>query len=223
MSPQDISEQVADFQRTFNAEIGPDLEAIFEAEQAHLRSLGIPADAVRVGDQIVDASLLTPTGRDIALIDAIGEAPAVVVFYRGAWCPYCNITLKTYQDDLLPALRARGVELVAISPQSPAGSEESVAAGDLEFTVLSDPGNVLSRALGIATEPSFEARGAHRELGFDMADSNVGGSAEIPFPTVLVIDGDGRVVFVDIHTDYTSRTEVSLVLETLDLLELGVL
>jgi peroxiredoxin len=154
MSPQDISEQVADFQRTFNAEIGPDLEAIFEAEQAHLRSLGIPADAVRVGDQIVDASLLTPTGRDIALIDAIGEAPAVVVFYRGAWCPYCNITLKTYQDDLLPALRARGVELVAISPQSPAGSEESVAAGDLEFTVLSDPGNVQCRALGNASSVS---------------------------------------------------------------------
>ena len=223
MSPKAIAEQVVEFNEGFNAEIGPDLTAVFDAEQEQLRALGVPADAVRVGDQIVDAALLTPTGDDVLLLDAFGGSPAVVVFYRGAWCPYCNLTLKTYQEDLLPALRKRGVELVAVSPQTPVGSEKSVAQGDLEFTVLSDPGNVLSRGLGIVTQPTAGARGVHAQLGFDVADSNADHTAEIPFPTVLVVDTDGRIVFVDIHTDYTSRTEVSLVLETLDLLEIGVL
>ena len=217
-----IAEQVADYHRASAGQLPSEVAEAFTAEQRALAAAGGPSGVAQPGTRLPDGELLDVAGQPATLAQTLSGKPAVIVFYRGCWCPYCNITLKTYQDDLLPALRERGVELVAISPQTPAGSEKSVAAGDLEFTVLSDPGNVLSRALGIATEPSVGARGAQRELGFDMADDNVDGSAEIPFPTVLVIDGDGRVVFVDIHTDYTSRTEVSLVLETLDLLELGV-
>jgi len=77
---------------------------------------------------------------------------------------------------------------------------------------------VLSRALGIVTEPTAEARAAHTQLGFDVADSNADATGDIPFPTVLVVDGDGRVVFADVHVDYTTRTEVDEVVAALDLL-----
>ena len=146
------------------------------------------------------------------------QAPAVLVFYRGAWCPYCNIALRTYQRELLPQLRERGVQLVAISPQTPEGSEQAVSNGGLEFAVLSDPANGLVRALGIRTEPSADARAAHTALGFDVADSNADSTGDIPFPTVLVVDA-GRVVrFADVHVDYTTRTEVADVLRAVDAL-----
>ena len=214
-----IADQVTDFNQGFTAQIGPDFSKVFDDEQSALREAGVPDDAVKPGDTVVEATLLTPQGTEVSLAETVGEGPAVLVFYRGAWCPYCNLTLKTYQADLLPQLRERGVALVAISPQTPEGSEASVTNGSLEFPVLSDPGNVLSGALGIRTEPSADARAVHTQLGFDVADSNADATGDIPFPTVLVVDHDGVVVFADVHTDYTTRTEVDEIVAALDLLE----
>ena len=211
-----IASQVTTFNEGFTAQIGPELSAVFDAEQRGLRDAGVPDDAVAVGDQLVDATLLAPSGDEVSLAETIGESAAVLVFYRGAWCPYCNLTLKTYQQELLPVLRERGVSLVAVSPQTPEGSDLATSNGELEFPVLSDPGNVLSRALGIVTEPTAEARAAHTQLGFDVADSNADSTGDIPFPTVLVVDRDGRVVFADVHVDYTTRTEVAEVVAALD-------
>ena len=215
----DIATQVSTFNEGFTAQIGPELSAVFDAEQRGLREAGVPEDAIAVGDQVVDATLLTPAGDEVSLAETIGESAAVLVFYRGAWCPYCNLTLQTYQAELLPRLRERGVALVAVSPQTPEGSERSVANGGLEFPVLSDPGNVLVRALGIQTEPVAAARAVHSGLGFDVADSNADATADVPFPTVLVVDRDGKVVFADVHVDYTTRTEVDQVVAAVDALD----
>ena len=216
MSTPTIADQVTTFNEGFTAQIGPELSAVFDEEQKALTEAGVPDDAVAVGDQLVDATLLTVAGDEVSLAEVVGEGAAVLVFYRGAWCPYCNLTLKTYQQELLPTLRERGVALVAISPQTPEGSDLATTNGSLEFPVLSDPGNVLSSALGIVTEPTADARSAHTQLGFDVADSNADETGDIPFPTVLVVDGDGRVVFADVHVDYTTRTEVADVVAALD-------
>jgi peroxiredoxin len=217
--PATIADQVTEFNRGFTAQIGPDFSKVFDDEQSALRDAGVPDDVVAPGDTLVEATLVTPSGDEVSLAETVGDGPAVLVFYRGAWCPYCNLTLKTYQAELLPRLRERGVALVAVSPQTPEGSEASVTNGDLEFPVLSDPGNVLSGALGIRTAPSADARAVHTQLGFDVADSNADATGDIPFPTVLVIDRDGTVVFADVHTDYTTRTEVAEIVAALDLLE----
>ncbi|WP_423920734.1 peroxiredoxin-like family protein [Frigoribacterium sp. 2-23] len=214
--PATIDAQVAEFNEGFTAQIGPEFSKVFDDEQRALRDAGVPADAVRAGDTLVGATLVTPAGESVELADLVGEAPAVLVFYRGAWCPYCNLTLKTYQADLLPHLASRGIPLVAISPQTPEASEQSVANGSLDFTVVSDPGNVLSRALGIQTEPSADARAVHTQLGFDVADSNADATGDVPFPTVLVVDEEGVVVFADVHTDYTTRTEVRDILDAVE-------
>lgn len=218
MSTQTIAEQVDTFNRGFNDQIGPVLADVFVQEQAALNGAGVPNDAVKVGDTVPEADLVATDGAVTTLSDAIGDAPAVLVFYRGAWCPYCNIALQTYQRDLLPALTERGIGLVAISPQTPAGSEQAVQNGGLQFTVLSDPATVLIRQLGIVTEPSGDARKAHTQLGFDVADSNADSTGDIPFPTVLLVDADRVVRFADVHVDYTTRTEVSAILAAVDAL-----
>lgn len=210
-----ISDHVTSFNEGFTATIGPRLSEVFDREQNDLVAAGVPTASVQSGDRIADAALLDSSGASVQLYDALGSGAAVVVFYRGAWCPYCNLTLKHYQEQLLPTLRERGIELIAISPQTPEGSEQAVTNGALEFTVLSDPGNALVRQLGILTEPAADARAAHTELGFDVADSNADSTGDIPFPTVLIVNAARTVTFADVHVDYTTRTEVSEILAAL--------
>ncbi len=142
----------------------------------------------------------------------------MLVFYRGAWCPFCNITLKHYQQTLAPALDERGVRLIAISPQSPEGTQAAVENGELGFTVVSDPGNALAGALGIVTAPSAAAQEAHTALGFAVKDSNADDTPAIPYPSVLVVDADRRIAFADIKADYTQRTETPTILAAVDAL-----
>ncbi|MEX0151011.1 MULTISPECIES: peroxiredoxin-like family protein [Microbacterium] len=218
MSTSSIAEQVDEFNVGFEAQIGPRLSAVFSGEQNDLRAAGVPADVVSVGDEVPDAAVLTPEGASTTFHEVLAGKTSVVVFYRGAWCPYCNITLRTYQEKLVPALQERGAQLVAVSPQTPEGSAQAVENGSLDFAVVSDPANALASSLGIVTEPSAEARSAHTELGFDVADSNADDTAAIPFPTVLVVDEQGVVRFVDIKVDYTTRTEPEEILGAVDAL-----
>jgi len=216
MPASSIAVQVDTFNEGFTEQIGPELSAVFDGEQADLRAAGVPETVIGEGDVFPDAELLTATGEARSLGDARGDGVSVLVFYRGAWCPYCNLTLRTYQQELLPALRERGVSLVAISPQTPGASEQAVANGELEFAVLSDVGNALAERIGIVTEPSADARRAHTALGFDVADSNADATARIPFPSVFVLDADGLVRFADVKVDYTTRTEVATILDAVE-------
>ena len=208
-----IETQVAEFNDGFTTQVGPVIARTFATEQADLRAQGLPGGVVSTGDRLPDATLSTATGEQVDLSHVLAGSAAVLVFYRGAWCPYCNITLKTYQRDLLPALEEQGIKLVAVSPQHPDGTAAAVENGGLGFTVLSDPANELASALGLVTSPSPEARSAHTELGFEVSDSNADGTPAIPFPTVLVVDASGVVRFVDVQMDYTVRTEVPAILE----------
>lgn len=221
MSAPSIAQQIDDFNTGFEAQIGDRLAGVFGREQEALRSAGLPDGAVRVGDEVPDATLLTTGGDETTLSAVRGGAVSVVVFYRGAWCPYCNITLRSYQEKLAPALRERGIALIAVSPQTPDGSSQSATNGSLDFTVLSDPANALAERFGIVTEPSAAARAAHTELGFDVADSNADDTARVPFPSVYVIDEAGVIRFADVHVDYTTRTEPEQILAAVDGLDAG--
>lgn len=212
-----ISDQTADFTRGFDATIGDELAAVFAGEQRDLVAAGVPDGAVAAGDRLPEATVLTVDGESVPLASVTGEGASVIVFYRGAWCPYCNITLRHYDATLAPALRERGVSFVAVSPQTADGSR-ATGDGELGFAVVSDPGNVLAAQLGIVTAPSDAAVEAHTALGFAVKDSNADDTAAIPFPTVLVVDAGGVVRFADVHVDYTMRTETEQILEAVDAL-----
>ena len=130
-----------------------DIMAAFAAEQADLDAGGVPGGVAAPGSSMPDGELLDVQGVPTTLAQVRAGRPAVVVFYRGAWCPYCNLALRTYQAELMPALAERGVELIAVSPQKPDGSLTMAETNKLTFSVVSDPGNQLASALGILTGP----------------------------------------------------------------------
>jgi peroxiredoxin len=192
----------------------------FEAEQALLAANGLPEGVMAVGSTLADVDLLDPKGAATTLYEATGGTRAVLVFYRGVWCPFCNIALRTYQSELLPELTKRGVPLVAISPQKPDGSLSMAEKDELTFAVLSDPGSQLARALGILTAPSPDALAAQLAHGMDLTAINADGTTALPMPTTVILDGDGdgdgTVRWIDVHPDYTTRSEPAEILAALD-------
>lgn len=211
-----IADQVSQLKTAMAEQAPAEVLAVFEAEQAELNTAGAPATAATPATQLPDVELINAEGTPVSLHTVTNGSPAVIVFYRGAWCPYCNIALKTYQDQLLPDLAERGVALVAVSPQKPDGSLTMQQKHELAFPVLSDAGNVLAGVLGILTAPNAEAREAQAKLGLDLTTENADGTHTLPMPTVAVTDADHILRWIDIHPDYTTRSEPATILAALD-------
>ena len=137
----------------------------------------------------------------------------MLVFYRGAWCPYCNVALRSYQLELEPALNELGATLIAISPQLPDGSLSMKEKHELSFPVLSDPANALARALGIVAAPNPETQAAQLKLGLDVSTQNIDDESDLPMPTVLIVDAAGDIRWIDVHPNYTTRSEPGDILD----------
>ena len=163
-----IAEQVAQHHAASAGQLPAGVAAAFAAEQRDLAAAEPASATAKPGDRLPDCNLLDVAGHPTTLAQTLGSRPGVIVFYRGGWCPYCNIALRTYQAQLVPALAERGIPLVAISPQTPDGSLSTQETKELTFTVLSDPGNQIAAQLGILTAPSDGARAAQLQRGLDL-------------------------------------------------------
>jgi peroxiredoxin len=189
-------------------------EAFAAAREAKIAAgLGVLAEP---GTAFPDGNLLAETGEPTTFTQAANGRPAVVIFYRGAWCPYCNIALRTYNTELAAPLLERGVALIAISPQRPDGSKATKDQNDLDFTVLSDPGNQLGRLLGIVNVATAQELATNRQIGRDLSQINADETNDLLFPTAAVVDEDGILRFLDVHVDHTTRTEPGEILTAVD-------
>jgi peroxiredoxin len=211
-----IAEQVDALHQGMAGQLPAEALAAFGAEQAGLDEAGVPDGVAAPGTAMPDGQLLDAHGKPTDLAAVRTGRAAVVVFYRGAWCPYCNLALRSYQAELVPALAERGVALVAVSPQRPDGSLTARESNELTFAVLSDPGNQLAAGLGILTEPTAGAQAAQASLGLDLAEVNADGTRTLPMPTTVVVDADGVIRWIDVHPNYTGRSEVSEILAVVD-------
>jgi peroxiredoxin len=174
---------------------------------------------VREGD-VVDPFLLgnpflldNVDGGSLLLFDLLETGPVVLIFFRFAGCPACNVVLPAYRDALAPGLVELGAHLVAVSPQAPDKLREIKIRHDLNFDVASDPEASLIRAFGIAFSPDDDAIAKQREQGSDLGEVLGTGRWELPYPTAVVIDQRGVVRFADVHPNWMVRTEAATILE----------
>ncbi len=170
---------------------------------------GITANAVNVGQKAPDFSLPDQVGDTVSLDSVLQRGPAVVVFYRGEWCPYCDLTLRAYQR-ILPAITALGASLIAISPQTPDSTLTTVEKKELTFSVLSDVGNVVARNYGLV----FVTPEAARHPGISAANGDE--SWELPMPATFIVAQDGTVRFAFVDADWTHRLEPAELLKALE-------
>src|SRR5262249_13450133 len=151
--------------------------------------------ALKVGDRAPDFELPDATGKKVKLSELTARGPVVMTWYRGGWCPYCNIALRGFQKRL-PEIRAEGASLVAISPETPDNSLSTAEKNHLEFEVLSDRGNRVAQSYGVAYKvPRVVAEQSQGRL----ARYNGDDSGTLPLGVTYVIDHDGiiRYAFVD--------------------------
>jgi peroxiredoxin len=179
-----------------------------------LAASGLAERALRAGQPAPSFELPDATGRSVDSKSLLARGPLVINFYRGAWCPYCNLELRAWQRHL-SELQALGATLVAISPQMPDASLSLAEKHALAYPVLSDPGNRVARRFGIVFALDAGLRGVHEAFGVDLAAINGDSSYELPVPATYLIDADGTIRGAWIDVDYRRRAEPALVLERL--------
>lgn len=209
---QSVADRIAAFETMAAAQFPADALAVFGGER-RLQAARSPGALPALGTAMPDGNLLDAHGAATSLAAARAGRPAVLVFYRGAWCPYCNTVLKAYQEDLLTELTVRGVALIAVSPQKPDGALSAIETNELAYPVLSDPGNQIAGALNILTETGQAAQAIQGQLGLDVDASNADGTHAIPMPTVVVLDAAGAIRWIDVHPDFGTRTEPTQILK----------
>lgn len=170
--------------------------------------------AKTTGDNVPLFSLANAHGQQVNIADRLETGPVVLSFYRGGWCPFCNLEFNALQQ-ILPEIQNQGAQLIGISPETPDTTQETVSKHGLKFEVLSDPGNVVSRQFGLIMTVSEEMRPLYLQWGLDIPAANGDDTWELPLPATYVIDTRGKIRASYVNKDYTLRMEPTAILEAL--------
>jgi peroxiredoxin len=191
--------------------------SIVTDDMDRVRSSGALDHALKVNDSAPDFSLPDAFGHEISLKTLLAKGPVVISFYRGEWCPFCNLELRALQE-VLPKMQELGATLLAISPEKPEGGVAATENNKLTFPVLSDFNNEVARQFGIVFQIGDELQDLSKNVfKNDLALRNGENSYELPVPATFVIDADGIVRFAHVEVDYmTGRAEPEEVVAALD-------
>lgn len=209
-----LDQQLAAFKVEFARTAPAGRVALYEAKIEELRASFVRDAAIRTGDRAPDFALLDARRNPVSLSDVLRRGPAVVTFYRGGWCPYCNLQLRAYQA-VLPQITGLGGRLLAISPQLPDGSLSTAETNALTFDVLSDVGNHAARSFGLVYALPEELRAVLRSNNKALPGINGDDSWELPVPATYVIAPDRKVALAYVDVDYRNRLEPNAILSAL--------
>lgn len=209
-----LKSQLAEYQAGFKQRAPPERVAMMEAATAQLRASGIEGKALPLGAPVPNVSLTDALGYTVGLKVLHAGKPTVIVFYRGGWCPYCNLELREWQR-LLPELQSAGAQLMAISPQLPDNSLNTLQKNELAYPVLSDSSLAAANAFGIAFELPPELVELYTKVGNDLPTLNGNSQWVLPIPATFVFDAAGNLMFRHVESDYRQRAEPAKVIELL--------
>lgn len=174
---------------------------------------GVLEKALNVGDKAPNFTLNNALNKSISLYDELENGPVVLTWYRGGWCPYCNITLH-YLQEKLPEFQKAGATLIALTPELPDNSLSTSEKNNLEFTVLSDVGNKIAKEFGVVFTLTEKVSSIYN-TGFGLNKVNGDESNELPLAATYVIDKKGVIQYAFLDADYRKRAEVSDIITAL--------
>jgi len=212
MSLRDV---LSDLAQSARARRPAETQSVIDAAIDALRASGITRSCLQVGEMAPDFALDAADGAVLSLEAMLRHGPAVIVFYRGGWCPYCDLTLRAL-DAIAPTLQEMGARLVGIAPQLPAAMRETSARHALRFPLLHDRDNRVARLFGLAFEMPGELVQLYRGLGIDLGAANGSPEWVLPLPATYIVGADGVVAEAFIDVDYTRRAEPADILATVE-------
>ncbi|MGI4763310.1 MAG: peroxiredoxin-like family protein [Janthinobacterium lividum] len=180
----------------------------------HVEEADLTQHAVQAGQPAPNFTLPGADGQPQTLATLLHKGPVVLTFYRGNWCPYCNVQLRAYQQ-VLPELARYGATLVAVSPQTPELTSLTASEKALAFPVLSDVGNTVARQYGLAYGVGPEVGAALRGVGIDLTAFNGTSDDELPLTATFLIGTDGVIAWAEVEANFKHRPDPSAILAAL--------
>lgn len=208
-----LKEQLAELRAGSLKRVPSERQAIVERHIEELRN-GLAKRALQVGDLAPEIVLTNAKGETVDVGMLLKRGPVIVTFYRGGWCPYCNLELRAFQT-ILPDIEAVGASLVAISPEKPDNTLTTAEKDALTFEVLSDVGQKVGRAFGLVYIFSDELKGAYQGFGRDIPEANGTDEWSLPISATYVIGKNGRIIYACTDPDYRDRADPEEVLKVL--------
>lgn len=182
------------------------LSKMLEATQS-LKNSELEKEAFNIGDKIEDMILLNNLGDKVSIMEVLGKQPAIISFYRGTWCPYCNLELSTYNKLLKDKNK---IKMITISPERP---ESSINVENLNFEVLSDIDNKFAKKLNLTFDITETIESIYDGFGINLEKSQGKKSRILPIPATYIVDSSGFIVYAYIDADYTKRAEPKEVID----------
>lgn len=190
------------------------IHPVMERATAELIASGAASRALKVGDMAPLFTLKDADGVPQSSADLLARGPLVLSFYRGVWCPYCNLELQALQA-FLPTVLENGASLLAISPQIAANSRKAQRINELQFPILGDPRNDVAAAFGLRFQLPDYLIELYKNLRNDLPTFNDDPSWTLPMPARFVIGQDGVIRYAEVNPDYTQRPEPEAMLDAL--------
>lgn len=212
-----LSEELNAKKDAFNASAPEEKKKAYADGLQFVVDQGVLKKAVNVGQKAPEFSLSNARGEEVSLNALLSEGPVILVWYRGGWCPYCNITLHRLQEEL-PNFEAHGAQLVALTPELPDSSLSTAEKHDLSFQVLTDLHNEVAKEYGVVFGLTPEVAEIY-QASFRLHEYNGDESNELPLAATYVIDTDGTITYAFLDADYRNRAEPSEIIAALEKLE----
>ncbi|MEL7579562.1 peroxiredoxin-like family protein [Pseudoalteromonas sp. D15MCD-2] len=201
-----LKTQIDAFEVQKKANAPADILNLMDVTTEKLIAEQLSKHALKVGDKFPAFELPDSKGKQISSTELLAKGPLVLSFYRGGWCPYCNLELRAL-NNMQQAFADQNAQLVAVSPQLPDETLSTQQQNELAYTVLSDVSNSLAKKCGLVFTLDERLIPVYDQLGLDIPKANGDESYELPLPATYVIDCQGVIQFAFAHEDYTLRAE----------------
>lgn len=201
-----LKEQMEEHKRKSSGKMTEENKNIMKEAAEKVLKQEIEKKALNTCDMIPKFELKNALGKTVNIYELLSEGPLIINFYRGAWCPYCNLELRAYEE-LLPQIREAGANLVAISPELPDTSLSLSEKLSLKFEVLSDINNEVARQFGLVFKLDNKLIGLYKKMGIDLEASQGNNNGELPVPATYVVGTDGKILLAYVNSDYSKRLE----------------
>lgn len=208
-----LTDQLTERRNNSAKVIPADKRVIMEKSTESLKTLSLGKKALSKGQTLPNFTLKNIEGNTVSL-DNFQSKYLVVSFYRGGWCPYCNMELKALQD-ILPELTNLNSELIGITPETPDNSLTTSEKNELTFSVLSDIDNVYAKSLGLVFQLPTDLQDVYKDFGIELDKHNGNNNHELPMPATYIVNQKREVIYSFVPEDYTERLEPETILEVI--------
>lgn len=209
-----LKEKIEKLQKESAEKIPEDAKTIMQQATQDLIKTGIEENIPKVGTKAVDFTLQNYDSTDVTLSTQVEKQPVILSFYRGSWCPICNLELN-YLQSRLSDFEKYGASLIAVSPELPEFANETVERYDIKFPILSDIGNQVAAKYGLVFKMPEDLVEIYKKFGLEVAKHNGNDKWEIPIPATFVIDKNMVIRYAFGKADYTKRAEPVDIIEAL--------